>query len=233
MVIAYAQQSASGCGILTPIDAIAVPARAIDSTWAASAEPAPYGLTELSRGTVAASLPHIPLLLWVSGSASEGWSNLTVGGFSNWSAGTDFRIGVRSSLNLSVFRGFSSVCAAKVGINAVFRRKEWTFGASIDDLAVVGSRAAPWVRVAAMVNLDFYDLALDVIMNSTNEMGLLLTGVWRPVPVLELVLGLLTAPTTIRLDGRISAFGDLAVVVGLQHFEGLGFSPHIALQMPW
>lgn len=230
---AHSQQSASGCGVLTPIDAISVPAWPIDSTWVVNIEPAPFGLQELTRGTLAVAFAPVPMVLWGAGSASEAWSSLSLGGLSNWSVGKDFRLGVRTTLEMSVFRDFSSLFAVKVGINAIFRRKEWTFGASIDDLAVVGSRAAPWVKVAAMVTVGEYDLALDVIMNSANEMGLLLSGVWRPVSELEVVLALLTAPTTIRLDGRVSALADLAVMVGIRHVEGLGFSPRIAVQMPW
>ena len=229
----FAQQSASGCGILSEIDAMAVPAWDIDSQIVVEAIAAPFGLTELSRATFAIGLPHLPVSMWLSGRSASGWSDVTLGGRSTWSPGPGFHFGLRTTIGWTILRGFSNTLDVRLGLSALVRRDEWTFGASIDDIVVVGSQPVPWVRCAAMYAFELYNIAVDVVMNSESEVALLFSGVWMPTNDVTLVAGLLTSPLTIRLDARISTFDAIELVLGIKHVENLGMSPHVVATLPW
>ncbi len=210
-----------------------VPAWEIDSQIVVEAIAAPFGLTELSRATFAIGLPHLPVSMWLSGRSASGWSDVVLGGRTTWSPGTGFHVGLRTTVGWTILRGFSNSVDVRLGINALVRRDQWTFGASIDDIVVVGSQPALWVRCAAMFTSDIYSVAADVVMNSKGDVALQCTGVWLPATDVTIVAAILSAPLTIRLDAHIASIETIEIILGIRHVDNLGTSPHVILTCPW
>ncbi len=228
-----AQQSASGIGVLTDQDAVYVPSKAVDSAVVFTVTPAPYGLSELSTAMIVVGLPSAEVSAWISGYAFSEHARVSFGARRRWSLGTGFSIGLRAESTVMVFRGFSNAADLRVGVHATMRKEEWTFGAAIDDIAVVGVEPLPSLRCSAGYSMPEVEGSFDLIMNGAQELTSMLTGRWIPSQELTLVGSVLASPLTLRLDVRLSTIEPIDVVVGFNNVEDLGFSSHIALRWPW
>ena len=228
-----AQQSASGTGVLTDLDAISAPAMTVDSAVVFDAIPAPYGIPELSTFTVVAG-PHSPAIsAWMSGYTSAEHSKLSYGGRRPWVLSTGFSLGTRVECTWMIFRGFADVVDVRVGAHALMLRENWKFGVAIDDIVVVGREPLPWLRCSAGYSMADLEGAVDVIMNGAQQLAVMLTGRWESRVGLTVVASVLSSPLTIRLGVKIEAIEPADIIVGICHVEDLGVSPHLAVRWPW
>ncbi len=228
-----AQQSASGTGVLTDLDAISAPAMTVDSAVVFDALPAPFGIPELSTITVVAG-PHSPAIsAWMSGYTSANHSKLSFGMRRPWVLSTGFSLGTRVECTWMIFRGFADVVDVRVGAHALMLRENWKFGVAIDDIVVVGREPLPWLRCSAGYSIDDVEGAVDVIMNGAQQLAVMLTGRWESRVGLTVVGSVLSSPLTIRLGVKIEAIEPADIIVGIRHVEDLGVSPHLAVRWPW
>lgn len=228
-----AQQSASGLGVLTDLDAVFAPATDVDSAAVFCAAPAPYGIAQLSSATILAGVPSVEMSAWISGYGSADHSRISLGARKPWTIGRGFSIGVRAECSWMLFRGFANSVDLRFGGHVLTHQDEWTFGVSIDDVVVVGVEPLPWLRCSVGYSTDDLGGAFDVIMNGAQEIAVMLTGRWAVVPHTTMVGSVLTSPLTIRLEAMFDAIDPVDVVVGIQHVEELGISPRISVRWPW
>ena len=228
-----AQQSASGIGVLTDGDAIYVPSKGVDSAVVFTVAPAPYGLSELSTAMIVVGLPAVEVSAWISGYAFSDHARVSLGTRKRWSLGTGFSLGLRAESAMRVFRGFSSTADLRMGVHATMQREQWTFGAAIDDIAVVGVEPLPWLRCSAGYSMTEVEGSFDLIMNGAQELTSMITGRWTPSKELTFVGSVLASPLTLGLDVRLSTIDPIDIVVGFNNVEDLGFSSHITVRWPW
>ncbi|HLP28110.1 MAG TPA: hypothetical protein VK147_05665 [Candidatus Didemnitutus sp.] len=229
----YAQQSASGIGVLSDLDAISAPAVTVDSAVVFDAIPAPYGLPELSTFTVVAGPQSPAISAWMSGYTSAEHSKLSFGVRRPWVLSSGFSLGTRVECTWMVFRGFADVVDLRVGVHALMLREDWKFGVAIDDIVVVGREPLPWLRCSAGYSMDDLKGAVDVIMNGVQDLAVMLTTRWDSRAGLIAVGSVCTSPLTIRLDVKIDVIEPADIIVGFYHVEDLGLSPHLAVRWPW
>jgi hypothetical protein len=227
--LASAGESVTGVMSLSVVDALDCPATVLrDTAWTFAVQPAPYGITSLSRATVA--VPTVFGTYAVSGVASSSWVDLSVKGAAHWRVTNSYHLGVAGTVRRMQAEGFASHWTGTVSLHATSDIDSvWTIGVGVDDLLfdAVGRTLRLGVAHTDVVTMSI-DLNLAPTLPSFLSVGLLA----EPFPDLTMRLTIRTSPLTTSLAARCSLLPSVPFIVQFDHVQHVGLRTTLIVELP-
>ncbi len=136
---------ATGATALSLLEHLLAPAAPYADSWcSATIRPAAYGLSALSRGSLAAALSDGSVCFGLDGMAGGGWTDLSIVAAVGIPITTGFRFGARGSVFRRGADGFAPTMGGVVSTQVhVILDPTWSVVCSVDDLLQLHTRFQP------------------------------------------------------------------------------------------
>lgn len=226
---ASAGESITGVMSLSALDALDCPATVLrDTAWTFAVQPAPYGITTLSRATVA--VPTAFGTYAVSGVASPSWVDLSVKGAAHWRVTNSYRIGAAGTLRYMQAEGFASLWRGSLSLHATSNIDSvWTIGVGVDDLVFDATDRTLRLGVARR---DVVTMSIDLHLSPTLPSFLSVGLLAEPYPDITMRLTIRTSPLTTSLAARCSLLPSVPFIVQFDHVQHVGLRTTLIVELP-
>lgn len=231
---ALGSDSVTGTTTLNAQEAFDAPCSSVrDSVVTFGIWPAPYGITEASRGTVALTTPFGSFGL--IGSAHRGWIDLQPSWSEQWHVTTAYRVGATASVRWMQADGFPSHLEGRLRLHAAADiDSTWAVGIGVDDLFYSSTFDAEPMRALRM-GLAYrrtFTVAGDLSLGRATSSYIQLTFL---TPISDHILGRVTIrsePLTVSAAVRLDDVVDIPITIRADHIQHVGLRTMLVVEIP-
>ncbi len=232
---AFTRLGATGRTALSIIDHLSLPAFAQpDTILAAGIRPAAFGLLALSDAVFVVPLSVATLSL--RGTATPRWIDLQPRAMRAWNLTPTFRVGVASSLRITMAPGFASHLEALVDIHAVITLDTlWTASCLVANAVRVGSTLesplrGPRIHAAVARSIGDFVASIDVALISGRDIGIMFEAADVRSTALRWRASFCTSPFALSAAFAMPLHNAMTLICEITHVEDLGYRTMLGVE---
>ena len=225
----------SGATTLSLAECLSTPASALPpSPWSIMAEPAAYGHSELSSGSVCTSLSDASLLLGVQGTAGGDWTDLRGVVQHRWRITETFLVGSMANASWSGASGFPPDHGLDLTIHArLLLDPTWSVVCGIDRVLQLHTRFQPPSQALRLGASWKGAVAASAQLTVSADIGAVVTGqVAAPISERVRLRGSFsTAPISLAIASQVR-LNSIPILMEVRWVDHLGMRTLLAVDLP-